>query len=122
MTGPDAIAGTPLPLEGVRVLDYTQIMAGPFCGMLLADMGADVIKLEKPGGDDSRRMAPPFIAGESAAFLAINRNKRGIVLDLKVDGAREVLHRMVAQSDVLVQNFRRGPWSASAWGMKTPRS
>ncbi len=108
MTGPDAIAGTPLPLEGVRVLDYTQIMAGPFCGMLLADMGADVIKLEKPGGDDSRRMAPPFIAGESAAFLAINRNKRGIVLDLKVDGAREVLHRMVAQSDVLVQNFRRG--------------
>ena len=96
------------PLAGVKVLDYTQIMAGPFCGMLLADMGADVIKVEKPGGDDSRRMAPPFIEGESAAFLAINRNKRGIVLDLKVEGARKALHRMVAESDVLVQNFRRG--------------
>ena len=97
-----------LPLAGVRVLDYTQIMAGPFCGMLLADMGADVIKVEKPDGDDSRRMGPPFINGESAAFMAINRNKRGIVLDLKVEGAREALQRMVAQADVVVQNFRRG--------------
>ena len=97
-----------LPLAGVRVLDYTQIMAGPFCGMLLADMGADVIKVEKPNGDDSRRMGPPFINGESAAFMAINRNKRGIVLDLKVEAARDALRRMVAQSDVVVQNFRRG--------------
>ena len=99
---------TELPLAGIKVLDYTQILAGPFCGMLLADMGADVIKIEKPGGDDSRRMGPPFLDGESAAFLAINRNKRGIVLDLKVKAARDALRRMVAQSDVLVQNFRRG--------------
>ena len=111
----------PLPLQGVRVLDYTQIMAGPFCGMLLADMGADVIKVEKPGGDDSRRMGPPFIAGESAAFMAINRNKRGIVLDLKVEGARQALHRMVAESDVLVQNFRRGTLERFGLGYENAR-
>jgi crotonobetainyl-CoA:carnitine CoA-transferase CaiB-like acyl-CoA transferase len=105
---PQAESAAELPLAGIRVLDYTQIMAGPYCGMLLADMGADVIKVEKPGGDDSRRMAPPFIADESAAFLAINRNKRGIVLNLKIEGARQALRRMVAESDVLVQNFRRG--------------
>ena len=110
-----------LPLAGVKVLDYTQIMAGPFCGMLLADMGADVIKVEKPGGDDSRRMAPPFIEGESAAFLAINRNKRGIVLDLKVEGARQALHRMVAESDVLIQNFRRGTLERFGLGYEDAR-
>ncbi len=96
-------------------------MAGPFCGMLLADMGADVIKVEKPGGDDSRRMAPPFIEGESAAFLAINRNKRGIVLDLKVEGARQALHRMVAESDVLIQNFRRGTLERFGLGYEDAR-
>ena len=110
-----------LPLAGVKVLDYTQIMAGPFCGMLLADMGADVIKVEKPGGDDSRRMAPPFVEGESAAFLAINRNKRGIVLDLKIDGARQALHRMVAASDVLIQNFRRGTLEKFGLGYEDTR-
>ena len=69
-----------LPLQGVKVLDLTQIMAGPYCTMMLADMGADVVKVEKPnGGDDTRRMGPPFIEGESAAFLGINRNKRSIV-------------------------------------------
>ena len=112
---------TELPLEGVKVLDYTQIMAGPFCGMLLADMGADVIKVERPGGDDSRRMAPPFINGESAAFLAINRNKRGIVLDLKVDEGRLALQRMVAQSDVIVQNFRRGTLERFGLGYEQAR-
>ena len=112
---------TELPLAGVKVLDYTQIMAGPFCGMLLADMGADVIKVERPGGDDSRRMAPPFINGESAAFLAINRNKRGIVLDLKVDEGRQALQRMVAQSDVIVQNFRRGTLERFGLGYEQAR-
>ncbi len=97
-----------LPLAGVKVLDYSQIMAGPFCSMLLADMGADVIKIEKPGGDDSRRMGPPFIGDEAAAFLAINRNKRGMMLDLKVEAAREALRRMVAEADVVLQNFRLG--------------
>ena len=72
------------PLTGVRVIDVTQIMAGPFCTMLLGDMGADVIKIEKPdGGDDVRRSGPPFVAGESATFLNIGRNKRSVVIDMK---------------------------------------
>ncbi|MCY4583251.1 MAG: CoA transferase, partial [Chloroflexi bacterium] len=98
----------PMPLEGVTVLDCTQVMAGPFCTMLLADMGADVIKVEKPGGDDSRRMGPPFINGESAAFLGINRNKRSIVLDLRNEVDRSVLRRIAAQADVVAENFRPG--------------
>ncbi len=98
----------PMPLEGVTVLDCTQVMAGPFCTMLLADMGADVIKVEKPGGDDSRRMGPPFINGESAAFLGINRNKRSIVLDLRNEVDRSVFRRIAAQADVLAENFRPG--------------
>ena len=74
--------GMPEALDGVRVLDCSQILAGPFCSMLLADMGADVIKVEKPnGGDDTRRMGPPFIGEESVAFLAMNRNKRSVVLN-----------------------------------------
>ncbi len=98
-----------LPLAGVKVMDLTQIMAGPYCTMMLADMGADVVKVEKPnGGDDTRRMGPPFIAGESAAFLGINRNKRGIVLDLRSEGGREVALRMARAADILVQNFRPG--------------
>ena len=98
----------PMPLEGVTVLDCTQVMAGPFCTMLLADMGADVIKVEKPGGDDSRRMGPPFINGESAAFLGINRNKQSIVLDLRNEVDRSVFRRIAAQADVVAENFRPG--------------
>ena len=98
----------PMPLEGVTVLDCTQVMAGPFCTMLLADMGADVIKVEKPGGDDSRRMGPPFINGESAAFLGINRNKRSIVLDLRNEVDRSAFRRIAAQADVIAENFRPG--------------
>ena len=98
-----------LPLSGVKVMDLTQIMAGPYCTMMLADMGADVLKVEKPnGGDDTRRMGPPFIEGESAAFLGINRNKRSIVIDLRSDAGREIAQRMARASDVLVQNFRPG--------------
>ncbi|MFQ5846073.1 MAG: CaiB/BaiF CoA transferase family protein [Candidatus Methylomirabilales bacterium] len=97
------------PLEGVVVLDVTQIMAGPFCTLLLADMGADVIKVEKPqGGDDTRGMGPPFIHGESAAFLAINRNKRSVVLNLKSEEGRDVFRRLARRSDILVENFRPG--------------
>jgi crotonobetainyl-CoA:carnitine CoA-transferase CaiB-like acyl-CoA transferase len=84
-------------------------MAGPTCGMLLADMGADVIKVERiPGGDDTRRMNRPEVNGESAAFMAMNRNKRGIALDLKLPAAREALKRMVARCDVVTENYRRG--------------
>jgi len=97
------------PLAGVKVLELAQIMAGPTCGMLLADMGADVIKVERiPGGDDTRSMNRPAINGESAAFMAMNRNKRGIALNLKLPAAREALNRMVAQSDVVTENYRRG--------------
>ncbi len=99
----------PTALEGVKVLDMTQIMAGPYCTMMLADMGADVVKIEKPnGGDDTRRMGPPFIKGESAAFLGINRNKRSVVVDVRSDQGREIVQDMARRSDVFVQNFRPG--------------
>src|SRR5215217_5125840 len=97
----------PGPLAGMRVLELAQIMAGPTCGMMLADMGADVIKVERlPDGDDTRRTIPPTIDGESAAFLMMNRNKRGIALDLRNKEGREVLHRLILGVDVVVENFR----------------
>jgi crotonobetainyl-CoA:carnitine CoA-transferase CaiB-like acyl-CoA transferase len=96
-------------LTGLKVIDLSHVMAGPTCAMLLADLGADVIKVEKiPGGDDARRMAPPTIAGESAAFLMMNRNKRGIALDLKTEAGRTVLSRLLQDADVLIENYRRG--------------
>jgi len=90
----------------MRVLEITQVMSGPFCGLLLGDLGADVIKVKKPGGDDSRRMSPPVINGESVAFMAINRNKRGLGLNLKAEDAREIFRSLAAKSDVLIENFR----------------
>ena len=99
----------PGPLAGVKVLELAQIMAGPTCGMLLADLGADVIKVEKlPGGDDTRSYSRPSVKGESAAFMMMNRNKRGIALNLKLPAAREALERMVAKADVLTENYRLG--------------
>jgi crotonobetainyl-CoA:carnitine CoA-transferase CaiB-like acyl-CoA transferase len=99
----------PGPLAGLRVLELAQIMAGPTCGMLLADMGADVIKVEKlPGGDDARGYSEPRINGVSAPFLMLNRNKRGLALDLKQPQGRAVLLRMVRDADVLTENYRRG--------------
>jgi crotonobetainyl-CoA:carnitine CoA-transferase CaiB-like acyl-CoA transferase len=97
------------PLEGVKVIELAHIMAGPTCGMMLADMGADVIKVERvPGGDDSRRMVPPVMDGESAAFLMMNRNKRGIALDLKSDRGKQVLRRLIKDADVVIENYRQG--------------
>ena len=97
------------PLAGVKVLELAQIMAGPTCGMLLADLGADVIKVERiPGGDDTRRMDRPSVRGESAAFMAMNRNKRGIALNLKLPAAQEALKRMAARVDVVTENYRKG--------------
>jgi crotonobetainyl-CoA:carnitine CoA-transferase CaiB-like acyl-CoA transferase len=97
------------PLHGVKVLELAQIMAGPTCGMLLADLGADVIKIERlPGGDDTRTMNRPSVGGESAAFMAMNRNKRGIALNLKLPAAQAALKRMVAGADVLTENYRKG--------------
>jgi crotonobetainyl-CoA:carnitine CoA-transferase CaiB-like acyl-CoA transferase len=101
--------GHPGPIAGMRVLELAQIMAGPTCGMLLADMGADVIKVEKlPGGDDARDYREPRINGVSAPFLVQNRNKRGIALDLKRPQGREILLRLVRNADVLTENYRRG--------------
>lgn len=97
------------PLSGMVTLDLTQILAGPMCAMVLADMGADVIKVEKPnGGDDNRRMGPPFIKDWSAGFLAVNRNKRSLALDLRNDAGRGVFRRLVEDADVVVENFRPG--------------
>ncbi|HLI29694.1 MAG TPA: CoA transferase, partial [Terriglobia bacterium] len=105
------------PLTGLKVIDLSHIMAGPTCSMLLADMGADVIKVEKmPGGDDSRRSVPPTIAGESAAFLMMNRNKRGIALDLKVEAGRRILSRLLQNADVLIENYRRGAMERMGFG------
>lgn len=97
------------PLKGVRVIELSHIMAGPVCGLMLADLGADVIKVEKAqGGDDSRRFLPPDINGEPAAFMMMNRNKRGVVLDLKSQGGQDVLKRLVRDADILIENYRRG--------------
>jgi len=97
------------PLRGMRVLELAQIMAGPTCGMLLADMGADVIKVEKlPGGDDSRGYREPRVNGVSAPFMMLNRNKRGIAINLKHPAGRDVVLRMVRDADVLTENYRRG--------------
>jgi len=101
--------GMPEALEGVRVLDCSQILAGPFCSMLLADMGADVVKIEKPnGGDDTRRMGPPFIDTESAAFLAMNRNKRSIVLNFKEQSGVQAMKTLVKDADIVIENYRTG--------------
>jgi crotonobetainyl-CoA:carnitine CoA-transferase CaiB-like acyl-CoA transferase len=105
-----------LALEGMRVLEITQVMSGPFCGLLLADLGADVIKVEKPQGDDSRRMVPPTISGESAPFMAINRNKRGISIDLKTEQGKDVFRQLAARSDVLIENFRPGTMNGLGLG------
>ncbi|MGB0363361.1 MAG: CaiB/BaiF CoA transferase family protein [bacterium] len=95
------------PLQGVRVLELAHIMAGPVCGLMLADLGADVIKVEKmPGGDDTRRMIPPMVGEESAAFMMMNRNKRGIAVNLKQEQGKEILRKLVAEADVLIENYR----------------
>ena len=97
------------PLSGMRVLDLSHVMAGPVCALMLADMGADVIKIERiPVGDDSRQMLTPNIKGESAAFMMMNRNKRGLALDLKKPKGQEVLKRLVSNADALIENYRKG--------------
>ena len=97
------------PLAGLTVLDLTRVLSGPYCTMMLADMGARVIKVEQPGkGDDTRGWGPPFQNGESAYFLSVNRNKESVTLNFKHPDGREVLDRLIQQADVLVENFRPG--------------
>lgn len=97
----------PPPLHGVRVLDFSRMLAGPFCTALLADAGADVIKIESPDGDDARHFAPR-VGGESAYFLLINRGKRSLVLDLKSEAGRRTVHELAKSADIVVENFRPG--------------
>jgi len=98
-----------LPLAGVRVADFSRVLAGPLATMLLADLGADVVKVERPGtGDDARAWGPPFVGEDAAYFLALNRNKRSVVLDLAIERDRDVARRLALSSDVVVENFRPG--------------
>src|SRR5260221_14239991 len=95
------------PLHDVRVLDASRVLAGPFCGQLLGDLGADVIKLERPGtGDDTRGWGPPFLGPLSADFLSCNRNKRSVTLDIHSPEGGDLFHRLLTTADVLVENFR----------------
>jgi crotonobetainyl-CoA:carnitine CoA-transferase CaiB-like acyl-CoA transferase len=113
----------PGPLAGLRVVELTHIMAGPTCGLMLADLGADVLKVERlPHGDDTRRMVPPTIDGESAAFMMMNRNKRGIALDLRRAEGREIVRRLAARADVLVENLRSGAMERMGLGYDALRA
>jgi crotonobetainyl-CoA:carnitine CoA-transferase CaiB-like acyl-CoA transferase len=96
------------PLDGIRVLDFSRLFAGPLCTMQLADLGADVIKVESPGGDDARHFGPPFLGGEGMNFMALNRGKRSVVLDLKAEDGQRAAQELVARADVVVENFRPG--------------
>ncbi len=109
------------PLAGMTVIELAHIMAGPVCGLMLADMGANVIKVEKPDGDDSRRFVPPAIEGEAAAYMMMNRNKRGIALNLKDPEAVGVLHRLLETADVVIENYRMGTMERLGLGYESLR-
>ena len=104
------------PLSGIRVIDMTRILAGPFCTMNLGDMGAEIIKIEQPGkGDDTRAWGPPFAGPEAAYFLGVNRNKKSVTLNLKDDRGLEILKTLIKDADVLIENFKAG--TLEKWGI-----
>ena len=108
------------PLDGLTVLDFSRVLAGPYCTMQLGDLGARVIKIEQPGrGDDTRAWGPPFVAGESAYFLSVNRNKESLALDLKHPAAKRAIDALLARADVLVENFRPGTMERLGIGYDT---
>ncbi len=109
------------PLVGMRVIELAHIMAGPVCGLMLADMGAEVIKVEKLEGDDTRRTVPPALDGESAAYMMMNRGKRGLSLDLKAPEGIAVLRRLLGSADVLIENYRAGTMERLGIGYETLR-
>src|SRR5438093_1069588 len=109
------------PLTGITVVDLTRVLAGPYCTMLLADMGADVIKIESPQGGDDVRSFPPMAHGWSSYFLGLNRNKKSVVLDLQTSGGRDALHRLVGRADVLVENYRPGGLARLGFGYDAVR-
>jgi len=111
------------PLHGIKVLDLTRVLAGPYCTMFLGDLGAEVVKVEQPGvGDDTRGWGPPFAGGESAYFLCVNRNKKSITLDFKSAEGMELLRRLAAGADVLIENFRPGTLERLGVGEKQLRA
>ena len=110
------------PLAGLKVIELAQLMAGPTCGLMLADMGAEVIKVEKvPDGDDTRRMHPPAIDGEAAAYLMLNRNKRGIAVDFKRAQGQQIGRRLLSTADVVIENFRKGTMERLGLGYEALR-
>lgn len=115
-------SGSSGPLAGVQILDLTRILAGPFCTMMLAELGARVIKVEKPAGGDDARQYPPFVEGQSAYFLSLNRGKESIALDLKQDADLAVFRDLLGRSDVLVENFRPGTLERLGFGYESLRS
>jgi formyl-CoA transferase len=115
---PTSDGSPPLPLAGIRVLDLTHALAGPYCTMLLGDLGADVVKVEPPAGDHSRQWGPPFINGESSYFLSVNRNKRSVILDLKKKESLDVAEALAIVSDVVVENFKPGTMERLGLGAK----
>ena len=113
----------PGPLDGIRVLDLTRVLAGPYCTMFLGDLGAEVVKVEQPGvGDDTRGWGPPFTGGESAYFLCVNRNKKSITVDLKSKEGVALLRRLAERADVLIENFRPGAMERLGLGEKNLRA
>ena len=111
------------PLEAIRVLDLTRVLSGPYCTMLLGDLGAEVIKVERPGdGDDTRAFAPPFQGDQAAYFLSINRNKKSLTLDMKSERGKEILWQLVDSSDVLVENFRPGAMERLGFGYEAVKA
>ena len=108
------------PLTGITVLDLTRVLSGPYCTMILSDLGARVIKVEQPGkGDDTRAWGPPFVATESAYFLSINRNKESVTLDFKPAAGREILGKLVERADVMIENFRPGTLTRAGFDWET---
>ena len=120
---PAAVAGA---LAGIKVVDLSRVLGGPYCTQILGDHGAGVIKVEPPGGDETRGWGPPFKDGTASYFLGVNRNKRAMTLDLTAEAARTTLHAMLAEADVLVKNFKTGTlekwggWGRMRFGRLTP--
>ncbi len=112
------MAKSKAPLAGIRVLDLTRVLAGPFCAMMLGDMGAEVIKVEEPGKGDDTRSWPPFVEGESTYFMSVNRNKQSVTLNLKAPEGRKIFQALARKSDVLLENFRPGTMDKLGFGYK----
>ncbi len=118
---PDPKRAARPPLAGIRVLDLTRVLAGPFCSMSLGDMGAEVIKIEEPGKGDDTRGWPPFAGGEATYFLSVNRNKKSLTLNMKATKGQEILRKLVARSDVVLENFRPGTMERLGFGYDSLR-